>query len=485
MKYSRFIGLMCSIFGIIVPSFYGATSSNTASAGVRAAPLPKNIPVLVLAYYPRDPQNTNYLDFAETDISNYLITDMQKHVQDMLDQGQPFLADATRYHGYKDANAPVYLTYQTYQKLEYFEKMPRGYLLGGTEHRPNYGQILRGINICDYVDTHGVKEVWIYGYHSSVIVPDESKMSSKYGDVSNAYPRDEEIPETYRMPRCINSYVMYNFNYGRDVETNIHDRMHQIENAIFFAEHLGYPANDSNIIGSTFWDDFSVYAGRASLPNYKASCGNTHSPPNTTDAYIYDATQFRVNNCETWNPDDSKTTYVNANCSQWGCTEMGFYKWYMQNMPGYNNGVVYHGHEMRNWWDAIYDFNGFIDQYWSLYIINETKAYIPFALSGPQTITKPVFVYPVDGQTLDYVGSYLFKVTPVTSQQVYLWGFFQNGVMIWENLRDEGTLSNNEYGIYEGTLGHSKFKPGNVQVWVRASNNGQWTDATVITINLQ
>jgi pimeloyl-ACP methyl ester carboxylesterase len=101
------------------------------------------------------------------------------------------------------------------------------------------------------------------------------------------------------------------------------------------------------------------------------------------------------------------------------------------------------------------------------------------------TTDKPVFVYPVNGQTLDYEGAYLFKVQPIASAQGFLWGFFQNGVMVWENLRDEGTLSTNEYGILEGSLGHSKFSLGDVDVWVRASINGAWTDATVITIHLQ
>jgi len=96
----------------------------------------------------------------------------------------------------------------------------------------------------------------------------------------------------------------------------------------------------------------------------------------------------------------------------------------------------------------------------------------------------PVFVYPVDGQVLDYEGSYLFKVKPVPSAEGFLWGFFQNGEMVWENYRDEGILSGDEYGIHPGTLAHSKFIPGPVEVWVRASIDGQWTDAAVITIHL-
>ena len=96
----------------------------------------------------------------------------------------------------------------------------------------------------------------------------------------------------------------------------------------------------------------------------------------------------------------------------------------------------------------------------------------------------PVFDYPVDGQTLDFEGWYLFRVHPIPSAQGYLWGFFQNGVMVWENYRDEGTLSGNEYAIQPGTVAHSRFVPGDVEVWVRGWVDNQWTDATVITIHL-
>ncbi|MBN2257062.1 MAG: hypothetical protein JW704_04465 [Anaerolineaceae bacterium] len=335
-------------------------------------PIINRVPVLVMAYYPPDPANPLFLDPVETGWSGRLISNMQQATQDMVSAGQELISDATRYHGYKDLNAPIYLDYYTYNKIEYFVPMPRGYPLANNQYRPNYNQILSDINICNYVDGYGVKEVWIYGYHASVIVPDESKMSSKYGDISNAWPHDEAIPAQYRLPRCTNSYVMYNFTYqpggAYAIGNTIHNRMHQLENVIFYAENRGYPPNNSNVIGSLFWDDFSVYGSRASLPGYRASCGNTHSPPNTTMEYMYTSTAFADNNCESWNPNDSQTVYVNANCTQWGCSDTGFYKWFMQNAPGYNNGIVFNGKQMRNWWEAMFDFNQFIDSGRSLYL---------------------------------------------------------------------------------------------------------------------
>jgi lysophospholipase L1-like esterase len=97
----------------------------------------------------------------------------------------------------------------------------------------------------------------------------------------------------------------------------------------------------------------------------------------------------------------------------------------------------------------------------------------------------PSFIYPKNGQTLDYEGAYLFKVKPVPGASGYLWGFFQGGKMVWENYRNERKLSGTEYGIQPGTPAHKKFVKGTVAIWVRGLVNGKWTKATIITIHLQ
>lgn len=366
-----------------MPSHQAAAYATQTSDSLtsQAQSLPIRVPVLVLAYYPPSAANAAYLDPSETGISNYLIADMQAKVQETVTSAQAIITDGTRYHGYKNPNAPAYLTYYTYDQLEYFAPMPTGVYLGSGAYRPNYNLILSDLNICDYVDAHGVKEVWIYGYHSQTIAPDESKLSSKYGDVSNAAPKDESLPSYYRLPRCDNAYTMYNFNYMTGVANNLHNRLHQIENLIFFAEDLGYPLNNNSVTQSLFWNDFSVYGNRDQLAGYRASCGNTHRSPNTTEEYKYDSRQYAANNCETWHPDDSKTTYTTANCEQWGCTDVGFYTWYMQNLPGYNNGIVYQGKQMRNWWEAVYDFDAFIDEGWSLYTAPLSSCQVNYSIS--------------------------------------------------------------------------------------------------------
>jgi hypothetical protein len=96
----------------------------------------------------------------------------------------------------------------------------------------------------------------------------------------------------------------------------------------------------------------------------------------------------------------------------------------------------------------------------------------------------PSFVYPVDGQRLDFEGDYLFKVTPVPGVNQYRWGLKQGGELLWENLRDEGHLSGAEYGILAMTPAHNRFKVGRVEVSVQASMGNAWSDPRIILINL-
>lgn len=481
-------GLGCTMKTLLILILILVVSLPTGLA-VSAPGLPVQVPVLVLAYYPPDPAAPAYLDPIETGWTNVLIADMQSATQAMVEAGQALINDASRYHGYKDLAAPQYLAYFTDQKLEYFEPMPRGYKLDLTAYRPNYHKILSEVDICSYVDLHGVKEIWIYGYHSTVIAPDESKMSSRYGDVSNAYPKEESLPEEFRLPRCMNSYVLYNFTYqpggALAIGNTIHNRLHQIENVLFFAENQGYPANETNVAGSLFWDDISVYGNRASLPGYQASCGNTHSPPNTLAAYDYTSLAYQENNCETWHPDDNQTTYVLANCTQWGCSDTGFYKWFMQNLPGYNNGLSKDGLGLRNWWEAMVDFNRFIDGLRSLYDIPQAKVHLPLVQGDYQPDQKPRLVQPLNGEILAYASDWLFEAEPLAGAQGFLWDFFQRGSLVWENYRDEGSLSGEQYTIPVGSTAHSLLLPGSVEVWVRAWKDGKWTEATKILIYLQ
>lgn len=105
---------------------------------------------------------------------------------------------------------------------------------------------------------------------------------------------------------------------------------------------------------------------------------------------------------------------------------------------------------------------------------------------APTNYMAPEMVYPQDNQTLDLEGAYMFKVKPRQGASGYLFGLFQDEIMIYENYRDAKTLSaNGEFALWESNSAHSKFKTGPVKVMIRALIDNEWTDARTITIYLK
>lgn len=111
---------------------------------------------------------------------------------------------------------------------------------------------------------------------------------------------------------------------------------------------------------------------------------------------------------------------------------------------------------------------------------------VPLATSNTQiNLSAPEMVYPVDGQTIDLEGAYMFKVKPVAGASGYLFDLFQDNVMVYENWRDDKYLSSTEFALWNGTPYHAKFHAGNIKVTIRAYINNQWTEAREITVYLK
>lgn len=101
-------------------------------------------------------------------------------------------------------------------------------------------------------------------------------------------------------------------------------------------------------------------------------------------------------------------------------------------------------------------------------------------------LVAPAMVYPQDRQILDLEGAYMFKITQTPGASGYLFGLFQDGLMVYENYRDTQTLSpNGEFVLRESNPAHARFHAGAVTVMIRGLVNGQWTEAREITIMLR
>lgn len=275
-----------------------------------------------------------------------------------------------------------FVGYSLKEHLVYHQPVPPS-----PDFEPYYDHIgiLNAIDVCHYVDDLGIQEIWIWGPHNEELtpplVPIESNMSmgrksravwnhGNYGDISNSSQYDDLI-------QCENSYTVYNYNYGRTVREALHDHMHQYEKLFGFAD------------GNIFWNLFA--GNRRTGP----ICGNTHNPPNTVfpseereegEEYDYDSLRVVTDICTgRWFlnvPGEDPKPYYGpfVNCEAWGCDDFivcedcennGYYEWWTQRMPNTDCAVPVAekpGHYYRNWWQAIYDFEG--------YFADDTKYYL-------------------------------------------------------------------------------------------------------------
>lgn len=355
-------------------------SQHAASSGP-AFLQPKDVPVLIIEYFPLDPNDPTHIDKNEAAgdqnfwLKNYgnnpdffLLSRNQTAVTNGITSLMDFLNKASQYHGYKDESAPQYLHYvKAGDPVINYAKEPTTPTNDGASY-PNgkpyiwLGSILASNNICNWVDNHGLREVWIYGYRNQRLGFPESWMSSgKYGYVSNqGKESDLGIPPLYRMPVCNHSYTVFNYEYqlfvNGGIGSSIHDHMHQLEALISYAAgDEGFPVDDSGNGTGIFAGNFTRFGKNQN------GCGTTHNPPNTTYAnqYHYWETNIALSNCENW----PQNNYQQVSCSNWGCSgenDVNYYKWWMQNLPGLFNNISYQGKGMRNWWDLVVDFDKFL-----------------------------------------------------------------------------------------------------------------------------
>jgi hypothetical protein len=335
---------------------------------VLATPAPGalyEVPVMVINYIPtHDGTNVDAAILGASSIANFKnkLTLFNKRVKFMLEEG-------SRYHGYHNSNALPSLGYRIVRIVSAYEIMPPGRPAGGTPpaYFPDYWQILGRFGAGTLVSNQNVKEIWLWGYHTAGIVPVESDMSSPAtGDISNSFRDPTDLPIYDR------TYVLYNYNSSRTQAEAVHNHGHQIESI------LSYVNNRQDGNTDLWWNKF---CGRNADGSFQQGrCGNTHFPPNATNDYDYLNLTPVSSDCMDWTAEKSgQQTMVNANT--WGTipyqwpdninppqkTESQYYIFWMQNMPGYQNGIRYGTNVMANWWQFTADWDNAIAQRRGLY----------------------------------------------------------------------------------------------------------------------
>ncbi len=340
------------------------------------------IPVVIMRFLPTaDGVN---LDISKApdfwDLGEITLEELKSRI-DLFDKRVKFmLEEGTKFRGYKHADAVPSIGYRVVEYITVYEQTPKGpistHLEDGTPlYSPDYHKIFERFDMEHYVNDLGVKEIWIWmgGVNSDFPCYDpnihkledfrnwwESNMSSPLtGDISNSNRDNTDLP-IYK-----STYTVYGQNFRRSHAEAVHNHGHQLEAILSHVNHLQFGNTD------LFWKQF---VGQDKAGNFiTGRAGWTHMPPNTTKHYDYTETMTLVeSDIEDWTPDNSgKKTLVNVDT--YGKLAYAFpeedhdkiqqlieSKWYiywMQNMPGHNNGIQYEKREMSNWWEFTADWD--------------------------------------------------------------------------------------------------------------------------------
>ena len=270
------------------------------------------------------------------------------------------LEEGSRFRGYKLPSPPA-LRYEIVGQAEFREAMP---VLpkkpGESVPVTDYGAIMRRINIKQRVEVEGVKEVWIWGYHGGVLTLWESNMSSPTGDVSNSNRDPNDLPVLSK------TYTVYHYNYGRAVGEMLENHMHQLEALLNFADGRdSTPAEKWPDL--LFWGKFVGSDASHKIVTNPARCGWTHYAPNSESDYDWANPRYVDSDIEDWKPDGlGKTQRINAD--RWERDPVKWRVYWMQAIPGVDNGLTYHGKKLRDWWTFVFDWDKARAEKWTLVV---------------------------------------------------------------------------------------------------------------------
>lgn len=338
------------------------TSSPKPSPPPPPAPLPSLPPVagkdtsyslgvLVIKYFPLTSNGQN-INIAVTGDVGDSYTSVRQHTIDVTNNLLVDLPKATQHLARTYGGDQPSLTYHVVATVEHTTAVPiNSTIHPGYPTYPDYYGIMSSHNICNYVDNQGVHEVWLWAYQGPnkpgttqpYLGIEESKMSGPHGDISNSYEWND-------MPVCKHTYVVYTFNYGRGTAEAMHSWGHQIE-------------AEMNAVNSSL---FGLFQGPShpQAQGVTGRCGSVHNPPNSRQEYDYANPTSQASDCDDWNP-DSYGKLSQVSCALWGCSDisdsdnsqLNYFIWMWQHLPGRNNTKTYQGKQLRNWWDVHGNFD--------------------------------------------------------------------------------------------------------------------------------
>lgn len=294
----------------------------------------------------------NRLDRSITGDVDAPLEAIRRHVKRTTAQVVRALKTGSTYHSYKDPTAQPSLRYEIVDEIEFLEPVPTLNKQGFDVPLTDYQAIMKRINIRYWVEERGIKEVWIWGYHGNKVILWESNMAGPYGDISNSNRDPGDLPVLDQ------TYTVYHYNYQRGPSEAVEDHIHQIEAVLNYVDGRDTTPPDR-------WDEL-LFWGRfvGSDRSHKIinpGCGWAHYPPNAERDYDWANRRYVQTDIEDWRPDGTGQKQ-RLNCERWNCDSLTWFIYWMQNLPGTDNGLRYQGRPLTNWWHFIGDFDTAMEQ---------------------------------------------------------------------------------------------------------------------------
>lgn len=344
MKHLKFVSFVAILAGALMLLLSACQKSGQPAAAQFQTPW--QIPVVVVKYFPVDENNN--IDLAVTGDWGQSLEFTRKKADSLSNGIVEFMNQASRYHFYKNPRAEPSLNYQILQTYEFLEPLPTFEKPGHGVPMTDYNAIVQRIDVRDWVENKGVKEVWIWGYHGGVIDLWESNMAGPHGDVSNS-DRDEAD-----LPMLGKTYTVYHYNYQRSLKEAIENHMHQIEALLNHVDGRDEaPRKDWPKL--LFWGRF---VGSDSTHKIVGDphCGWAHYTPNSEKDYDWANPRYVTSDIEDWKPDWSGER-KEMNCERWNCNSLDWFTLWMQSLPGKDNGLSYQGKPLTDWWVFVGDWD--------------------------------------------------------------------------------------------------------------------------------
>jgi hypothetical protein len=293
------------------------------------------------------PTNGANIDIRQTGDWGGTLADTRQKTQRQTVEVIEALEQGSRYLAYRDSNAAPCLDYEIAGSLEFLAPIPTLDKSDRKTPMTDYFAIMRRIHIQDWVETKGVKEVWIWGYHGGKIDLWESNMSSPWGDASNSDQATNDLPVLTK------TYTVYHYNYQRGTSEAVEDHMHQIEAVLNHIDKRDStpPEQWPDLL---FWGRFvgSDHSHKIVRPG----CGWAHYPPNGEQDYDWANPRFVETDMDDWKPDGTGHK-TKMNCQRWGGKSLPWFVYWMQHLPGPGNALTLRDKRLANWWVFIGDYD--------------------------------------------------------------------------------------------------------------------------------